>query len=138
MDSNENKLISIDDLNIQKKTERAFEFCYIDENNKETGIFFSVIGARAPVVQDWVNKKINQQRAHEKMQKKRGKDDDIRTVEEDQEFGAEMLSRRIVGWRGIAEPFSPERALTLCENNELICEQVREHSENISNFTKSK
>lgn len=131
------KKVSIADLNIAKKCEDGYEFEYLDEAGKGTGIHFTVIGAHAKKVQDWVNKQLNQRRRQEAMQAKRGKDD-VRPIEDDIDFGVELVSMRIVGWRGIAEEHSPELALTLCQGNPLVVEQVKEASENLANFTKSK
>lgn len=132
------KTVSIDDLNIVKRCEDGYEFEYLDAQGKDTGIFFTVLGAHAEKVQKWAFKQLNNQRTQAAVQAKRGKAEVVRIVEDDVEFAHELMAIRIIGWRGITQPYSPELALTLCEKNPLIVEQVREASENLANFTKSK
>jgi hypothetical protein len=130
--------VSIDDLNIIKKCEDGFEFEYLDAQGKDTGIFFTVLGAHAAKVQKWAFKQLNSQRSQAAILAKRGKAEEVRTVEDDVEFAHELMAIRIIGWRGITQPYTPELAVSLCANNPLIVEQVREASENLANFTKSK
>lgn len=131
------KPVSLKDLNIKKKCEEGFKFEYVDEEGKGTGIYLTVIGAHSAQVQKWVNRELNNRRKQEAMQSKRGKDE-VRSIEDDIKFGTEMMSLRIIGWEGIEEAFSPEAALELCETNPLVVEQVKEASEKLANFTKSK
>jgi len=130
--------VSIDDLNIIKKCEDGFEFEYLDAQGKDTAIFFTVLGAHAAKVQKWAFKQLNSQRSQAAILAKRGKAEEVRTVEDDVEFAHELMAIRIIGWRGITQPYTPELAVSLCANNPLIVEQVREASENLANFTKSK
>lgn len=131
------KAVSLADLNVTKKCEDGYEFEYLDESGRGTDIFITVVGAHAPQVQKWVNSQLNQRRKYEAMQTKRGKDVE-RMIEDDIEFGVEFMAIRIVGWRGINEPCTPENALQLCEINPLVVEQVKGASENLANFTRSK
>lgn len=133
------KSISLSDLNVAKQCEDGFEFEYLDANGGRVGagVFLTVLGAHAPVVQKWANSRLNQFRRHDSVQAKRGKDV-IREIEQDIEFGTEFMSIRIVSWRGITEEWSPENALRLCESNPLLVEQVKTASENFANFTRSK
>jgi hypothetical protein len=130
--------VSIEALNVVKQCEDGYEFEYVDAQGKETGIFLTVLGAHAEKVQKWAFKQLNIQRTQSAVLAKRGKPEAVRVVEDDVEFAHELMAIRIIGWRGITQPYSPELALTLCANNPLIVEQVREASENLANFTKSK
>lgn len=130
------KNFSLADLNLQKKCEDAVEFEPTTSTGKGLGIFLTVLGAHAPAVQRWVNKSLNERRRAEALQVRRGKNGDIRPIEEDIDFGIEVVAIRITGWRGITEEFSPENALKLCQINPEICAQVRETSEDLANFTK--
>lgn len=129
---------SLADLNTNKKSAEGFEFEYLDGDGKETGIFVTVMGENAPPVQSWLNKKLNNRRLHEENLKRRGKKPEPATVEDDREFGIEYMAIRVIGWRGLAEEYSPELALQWCTNDSLIVEQIKSASENISNFTGSK
>jgi hypothetical protein len=71
------------------------------------------------------------------MMEKKGKED-IRLVEDDEEFGIRNAAIRIIGWRGITEDYTPELAIKLCEVNPEIRAQVIEKSDELANFTKSK
>lgn len=133
----EQTAVSLDSLNVAKQCESAFEFEYINESGSNTGVFLTVIGSHAPELQKWVNSELNKRRNFEAMQTKRGKDS-VRLIEDDIDFGVELIALRIKGWRGINEPFTPENALRLCEINPLIVEQVKAASENLANFTPSK
>lgn len=131
------KGISLSDLNLKTKCADGYTFDFLDESGNETGVKLTVLGAHAPSVQAWVNKQLNARRKQEAMQAKRGKDD-VRSIEDDIEFGVEFMAIRIIGWEGITEPWSPENARLLCETNPAVVEQVKEASEKLANFTKGK
>ena len=132
----EKKTVSLTDLNLKTKCADGFTFPFLDDEGKETGIKFTVLGAHAPAVQKWVNGELNARRKLDAMQAKRGKDVDVRNIEDDIEFGVELMAIRIIGWEGITEPYSPENALQLCETNPLVVEQVKQASETLANFTR--
>jgi len=129
------KTFSLSDLNIQDKCQNAVAFTPVDSSGKPLGIELDVIGAHAPVVQKWVNGALNDRRRADALASRRGKNTDVRPIEDDIEFGVEVISIRIIGWRGITEQWSPENSLLLCKTNPDICSQVREFSEEIANFT---
>ena len=132
------KLKSIFDFNAEKQCENSFEFEFINEHGEGTGFFLSVIGDQAPSVKKAIYAKINKERVAEAILKKRGKDAPVKPIEELISDNAEGVAACIVGWRGVEEQYSPELALQLVSNNKLIFEQVKEASENLANFTKSK
>lgn len=123
------------DLNLKAKCAEGFTFPFLDDAGKETGVTFTVLGAHAPAVQKWCNSELNARRKQDAMQAKRGKDTDVRAIEDDIDFGVEFMAIRIVGWQGITEPYSPENALRLCVTNPLVVEQVKSASEALANFT---
>lgn len=127
---------SLSDLDLTSASENAFEFEYLRTDGSDTGVFITVLGSQAPKVQDWVRKSLNRRRSQEAMAAKRGKEIE-RTVEDDEQFGIDAAAIRIVGWRGIAEPYSHESALILMSNNLEIREQVFEASNNLGNFSKA-
>ena len=61
----------------------------------------------------------------------------FRSIEDDEDFGVDYAAIRIAGWKGIAEPFTPDAAKILCRNNREIREQIMEASDNLANFTKN-
>lgn len=131
----EKKTVSLADLNVQEKCAEGIEFELTTPAGKGMGVFVTVLGGHAPSVQKWVNRQINQRRAAEAIQAKRGKND-VRPIEDDIDFGVEAISIRVTAWRGISEEFTPENALKLCTINPLIRDQIKDFSENIENFTK--
>lgn len=145
--------ISIDDLDLTKSCEDGFEFEVTDDGTgKGAGIFLTVVGAHAPVVLDWTKKALNQRRKFDDMQERRGKKGQIRTIEEDIEFGTEATAIRVTSWRGpgqvegltteqltrfrgIAEPCTHANVIKLCTINPPIKEQILKASEDLTNFT---
>ncbi len=99
-------------------------------------MFISVLGSQAPKVQEWIRKNLNRRRTQEAIAAKRGKEVE-RLVEDDEEFGIGAAAIRVVGWRNIKEPYSPEAAIKLCRNNSEVREQIFEASNNLANFTQS-
>jgi hypothetical protein len=129
---------SLKDFDLVSACNQTFEFEYIEPDGKASGLFLEIIGAHSEKVQKWRNNKLNQQRQADAMNKKRGRDDLVRTIEADIDFGLEFISIRIVGWKGISDPCTPENAALLCHINPELTQQVAQHSENLANFTKSK
>lgn len=131
--------ISLSDLNVEAQSEKPYEFEVVDDNNgKGTGIFLSVLGSHSKTISDFVAKTLNAQRrvAALKARKRDNKDTDFTPVEDDIDFSIELAAIRIVAWRGITEPFSPENAQLLCRTNPIIKQQVIEASDDVKNFTK--
>lgn len=130
--------LSFDDLNITKACEQGFEFEYVRESEeKESGVFITVLGSHSELVQSWVRKRLNANRQRDAMRAKRGKADDVRSIEDDIDFGIESAAIRITGWRGISQPFSPDNAILLCTINPEIRLQVVTQSDDIGNFTRT-
>lgn len=128
--------MSLADLDLVSASENSFEFEYLRPDGRETGVFIKVIGSQAPKVQEWIRKSLNRRRSQEALAAKRGKEIE-RLVEDDEQFGIDAAAIRIVGWSGIAEPFTPEAAKILVTNNSEIRDQVLEASNNMGNFSKS-
>jgi hypothetical protein len=132
------KLKSIFDFNAEKQCENGFEFEYVNENGEGTGFFITVIGDQAPFVKKAIYSKINKERTAEAILKKRGKDVPVKPIEELINDNAEGVAACIIGWRGVEEQYTPELAFQLVSNNKLIFDQIKDASENLANFTKSK
>lgn len=135
------KTLSLDDLDHAHKSDAAYEFEYLTPDGDGTGVFISVLGGQAETVTREVAALLNDRRRREAMRamKARGgkkQAAEFDPIEEDIEFGQRMAAIRIVGWRGIAEPFSRENAMRLCATNREVAAQVIEHSDNMANFTK--
>lgn len=131
-------MYSLDDLDVTKACEQQFEFEVRDESTgKGIGLFLTVIGGHAERITEFTKKSLNDRRMAEAMAAKRdprGKQINVVPIEEDIEFSTALVAMRIVGWRGIKEPYTPEGAVKLCTINPLIKEQVLAHSDDLKNF----
>jgi hypothetical protein len=128
--------ISLADLNLASKCDAAYEFEYLDPQGRPTGVFLSVLGSQSQIVQKFVRQRLNEQRARQSMMQKRGKEVEA-TVEDDEEFANDAAAVRLVGWRGITEPYSPALALELVSTNSELRGQVFKASNDLGNFNKS-
>lgn len=132
--------MSLDDLDYISKSDAAYEFEYLTPDGDGTGVFISVLGGQAEVVTREVAALLNDRRRKEAMRAMKARSNkkqaEFDPIEEDIEFGQRMAAIRIVGWRGISDPFSRENAMRLCATNREVAAQVIEHSDNMANFTK--
>lgn len=132
------KGVSLNDLDITKPCDNGFEFEYIsDVTGKSSGVFITVVGAHSDRVKSWIRTNINRLRQREAMQAKKGRDE-VRSVEDDEQFSLENAANRIIAWRGITDECNFKNAVLLCTVNPEIRDQVLKHSEDLGNFIKSK
>lgn len=138
-----NKTFSLDQLDASKAAAQSFEFEYINTATGEgTGIFLSVLGSESETVSAEVAKLLNERRrkqAAREVQQKIGvgaKPIEFDSVESDVEFGQRLAAIRLVGWRGISDPWTPENALRLCRSNRDIAAQITQQSDASANFIK--
>lgn len=131
------KTVSLEDLNLSKQCENAFEFQYVDPAGNKTGIYISVIGSNAEKVRQFSINEANRARKDAALKGKR-KDNEFTPIEEDIEYFIRDAANRIVAWRGIDQECNAENAQYLCRINSEIRKQVVEASNELSNFTQSK
>ena len=136
--------ISLDDLDLVSQSSQAHEFRYIKADGTKTEIFFSVLGGNADVVRAEAEELIDARRkkaAYREWQKsKSGRNNsepEFDKTADDVAFGQRLAAVRLVGWRGIKEPFSVEGAVRLCKMNPHVAAQVMEQSDDVANFTKN-
>ena len=129
--------ISLKSLNVEAACDTPYDLDIVDEQTgKSTGITLKVIGAHSQVITKLVAKAVNAKRQAESQLAKKGKDVPVTKVEDDLEFGIELAAKRIVGWSGIEESFTPDLAFELCKTNPVIRDQVVAASEDMSHYTK--
>lgn len=133
--------ISLSSLNAVKASDAPFEFEYITPDGESSGVFLFVLGGQSEAVTKTAARMINEhrrKRAAREVSAKFGTKQKVEfdTLESDVEFGQQLAATRLVGWRGISDPFTPENALKLCQINKFIAAQVMEQSENMANFMK--
>lgn len=132
------KLLSINDLDLSIPCETGFEFEYIpDSTGRPSGAFITVVGAHSDKVKTWVRQSLNRIRERDAMLAKKGKSE-VRTIEDDEQFALENAAIRVIAWRGIADECNFKNAVLLCSLNPEIRDQIIKHSEDLGNFTKSK
>lgn len=134
------KTLSLADLNARAASEKAFEFEYLIEG-EGTGFFVSVLGRSSDTISKALNAEMNARRrklaiAEARNARARPGSAEFEPIEGDIEFGQRMAALRMVGWRGVPEPFTPEAALQLCQDNPDLAAQVVEASDNLANFMK--
>lgn len=131
-------MFSLDDLDVTKACEKGYEFEVSDDaTGKGVGIFLTVLGAHADRITEYTKKSLNERRLEEAMAQKRdprGKRPNVVPIEEDIEFSTELVALRVIGWRGIKEPYSHANAVRLCKSNPAIKEQILKESDNLANF----
>lgn len=131
------KTVSLEDLNLSKQCEDAYEFEYIDPAGNKTGIYISVIGSNAEKVRKFSIAEANKVRKEAALKGKR-KDNEFTPIEDDIEYFIRDAANRIVAWRGIGQECTTEAAEYLCRVNSEIRRQAVEASNELSNFTRSK
>ena len=132
------KLMSLNDLNEVDACNHAEEMTFKDSLGEDTDIKLMVLGAHADLVQADLNKQIDRIRRNEFKSKKQGKIAEPNPAADDIDSGIATVAKRIVGWSGIEDKFTPQNALRLCTQNPSCRGQVSEFSENLGNFGNSK
>lgn len=133
---------SLKDLNAVEAGDAPFEFEYIGPDGKNTGVFLSVLGGQSETVTKEIARLINERRRKEAardINRKIGVGNnkvEYELLENDVEFGQRLAAIRLVGWRGIDDPFTQENALLLCKGNREIASQVTAQSDAMANFIK--
>jgi hypothetical protein len=133
--------VSLKSLDARASSDIPFEFEYILPNGEGSGIFLSILGSQSKTVTEAVNKMMNERRRIAETAELNARTGGRKTaaiipVEDDIAFGQKMAAIRLVGWKGIAEPFDPDLALELCEMNQDIANQINERSNDLANFMK--
>jgi hypothetical protein len=131
--------ISLASLDARKASEQPFEFEYITPQNEFSGIFLSVLGAQSPSVVAETARLLTERRRKEVASaavRSRSAAQAL-TVEDDIEFGQKVTAVKLVGWRGITEEFTPERALQLIQSNTDVADQINSVSNDLANFMKA-
>lgn len=111
------------------------------------GIFISVLGRDSRVFKDYTRQSINTRLRKEAVNRKRGRDPEVATVEAAEEDSTAALVACTQGWRtgdvktllfkGQALPFSPPNALLVYNALPWIKRQVDEGIGDLANFLKT-
>jgi hypothetical protein len=136
------KGMSLADLDASKASDVPFEFEYFDAAGEETGVFFQVLGDESPRVVAETQTLLNERRRKEAAAEIRGrtggrKEAEFTPVEDDVAFGQRLTAVRLVGWRGINEPWTADLALQLIKTNRHVAGEVTRNSAALENFTRN-
>lgn len=135
--------LSLDDLDTAKASSDSYEFEYINALGEPSGVYLQILGSQAEAVTREVARLVNERRRKEAARdvaRRVGtgpKQVEFETLESDVEFGQRLAAVRLVGWRGITEPWSPANALRLCQGNRELASQITTQSDATGNFTKN-
>lgn len=129
---------SLADLNISAQCDQGFEFEYIDENDNPTGVFLTVIGGESEKLKRVAFEAHDRMAMRSAMRRKAGKEEEVIPLAETDATNRAITASRVIDWRGISVPCTPENVLILLSTNARLSNQVFKHSENISNFTRGK
>jgi hypothetical protein len=149
---------AVDFADLDATGEVPFEFEYLIDGTKPSGIFLFTLSGQCPTVAEAVNKEVNARRKNEAMATARNAharpgSAEFIPIEDDVAFGKRLSAVRLCGWRGpgdtagldeeqlkrfrgINQPWSKENALKLCQINAEISSQVLEKSNITENFIK--
>jgi hypothetical protein len=134
--------VSLASLSLRAAAESAYEFEFETPDGSGTGIFFPVLGAHSDKVTRETNVLLNEHRKREavaaaKAAKSRPDQIQVTPIEDDIAFGQRLAAIRLVVWRGIEEPCTPENALLLCQTNPEAAAQITARSGDLANFIKN-
>ena len=116
-------------------------------SNAPLGIFVSILGRDSTVFKNHIHQSVNARIRREAMARKRGRDVEILTVEENEQEGIQALILCTTGWRtgeekhitfnGAKLAFNPENAKTIYTALTWLKKQVDEGVADLENFMKS-
>ena len=89
-------------LDTAAAAEKSYEFELVrPDNKKPLGVFVSVIGAESPAFKSRLFKEINRDRRKEFEAKRKGKETEPSTIEEDEANSVSLVADLVVGWRTV-------------------------------------
>lgn len=127
--------VSIFDFDERAENEKGVEIELTTASGKRTGIHVTVIGEQSSKVQAHVLRTINARRRQEMANARKGKNADVRPIEDDIELTLDKAVVSVTGWRGPKEEFSESNLRKLFERNPTFVTQVFEASADSAAFT---
>lgn len=117
-------------------SEEGYEFELENEDGTGTGVLVKVRGRHSDAVVNWATKKVNDAAREQHLAARKGKAPDPKPIEELREQNREGAVVRVIGWRNVKQPYSPELMKEALKRNPHWIEQICEESDNLANFTK--
>ncbi len=129
--------ISLSALSLTAASETPFEVEYITPEGVGSGVFLQVLGSNSAKVSQAINGLMNAARKRDaNLHALTGQD--FTPIEADIEFGHQATAVKLVGWRGIEEPWSEANALALVKSNSHLAKQVNDAANGVGNFLQLK
>ena len=126
--------------NLSEKAETGYEFeLMLPVVNEGTGAFITVRGSNSPKVKAHSKRVFNQMQAKEQQAKRRGREVEVRTLDEAEEMAIDAAGVRVIDWKGIEEggkalKATEENIRKVLKEHEWIRSAVLEESDNVANF----
>lgn len=133
-----NKTLDITKFDAVAESEGGFDLKIKDTDGiTDTGIVLTIIGKHADAVMAWSKKHLNAYIRDNEMAKRRGKEPEIKSIEELREQNLEGTCVRVTGWKNVKQEFSQELLKSALLRNPNWVEQIIEASDDAGNFTKA-
>lgn len=144
--------IDFDDLDTGLASEKPYEFELVHPASKEPlGVFISVVGPESAAFKAKVRKEVNRDRRRQFEAKRKGKDIEPTSIEEDEAFSIALVADLVTGWRTVlgdkSEPviywkkapleFTQENVIRWLTNFPWARTQIDAASGDLSNFLPS-
>jgi hypothetical protein len=139
--------VDFDSMDIGQACEKPFEF-ELEFQGKPIGVFVSVLGPESAAFKARVRREINRDRRKEFEAKRKGKEAEPSTIEEDEAFSVSLVADLVTGWRtvkeGKSEPvviwkgekldFNPDNLNRWLSHFAWVRAQINEAANDLGNF----
>jgi hypothetical protein len=137
MDKTDN-LVDINAFDIVSRSAEGHEFELKDADGVTgTGVHLTVIGRYSDDVAKWNNAIMTKMSREAQMAARRGKAPDPKSLEDLRAQNIEGAAIRVIGWRGVKQPFDRELLKAALRRNPHWIDQIVEESDQIANFSKA-
>lgn len=101
------------------------------------GVRLVVLGKHADVVNKWINKTVNTLIREKQIAERKGRNMDPKSLDDIREQNIEGAVIRVVGWKNVKQPFTPDLLKAALKRNPHWIDQIVEESDNLGNFSKA-
>lgn len=100
-----------------------------------SGVTLEILGRHADKVDKWVNKLVNANTREAQIAARQGKTVDAKSLDEIRDQNIEGALVRVVGWSGVAQPYSEGLLKAALLRNPHWVFQIINQSDNLGNFS---
>lgn len=138
-DSNQSQnLLDITAFDAVTECEDGHEFELKDKDGiTGTGVKLVILGKHADVVNKWLNKTVNAMIRERQIAERKGRGVDAKSLDEIREHNIDGAVIRVIGWKNVKQPFTPELLKASLKRNPHWVDQIVEESDNLGNFSKA-